>query len=290
MKSRWVYVLAALILVASGRVSAADRGRSAGHRQATTAPSTEVVPIVVIDPRNGVVAKIWSRSDGFTAKLAWARLRRSGWGPAHDLTFGLGIDRDPAVGMTSGGAWLFWRNERGEIFYAPLEIASGRLLGVPTALDISFGRLLGVAPLSNGGIRPEKTGGGPGMEGGVDTPIINKNCTSDDPNCEPTLPAPSPGTPGPYVPPVMNESSLVSFAREGGLDGPVTQGSNGGGLIVSSDPKCERQIVTLPQGDSLLVMEMDSAGRVTSRQVVSLESGVSAEEAGQTFLLASCMP
>lgn len=278
VKSRWLYVLAALILVASSRASAADRGRSAGHRQAATAASTEAAPIVVIDPRNGVVVKIWSRSDGFSAKLAWARLRGSGWGPAHDLTFGLGIDRDPAVGITSGGAWLFWRNDRGEVFYAPLEIASGRLLGVPAPL-VSGG----------GGVR---TGlpGVPGVEGGVDVPVMGRNCPDDDPVCIANRNPPTPGNPTPYVPPTMGEGSLTSFRREGGVDSPVTQGSNGGGVIVSSDPSCERQIVTIPQGDSLLVLEVNGAGRVTSRRVTTLEPGVTAEQAGQQFLLLSCMP
>lgn len=270
-KSRWLYVLAALILVASGRASAADRGRSGAHRTVTTAPSQDVAPVVVTDPRSGAVVKIWSRGDGFTAKLAWARLRGNGWGPAHDLTFGLGIDRDPAVGLTSAGPWLFWRNERGEVYYAPLELASGRLLGVPAPL------------LSGGGIlpgRPGRPGGTVGTEGGVDAPVVHRNCADDDPICIAQRAGGGTTNPGPYTPPVI---------PEGGVDTPVV--GAGGIVIVSSDPGCEKQIVSITQTqDSLLVLEVDGAGRVSSRQVVSLESGISAEEAGQFFLLQSCTP
>lgn len=278
VQSRWLVALAALLLVASDRASAADRGRSAAHRASHVTPSAEVLPIVVTDPGTGATVKIWSRSDGFTAKIAWARLNGSGWGHAHDLTFGLGTDRDPAVGITSSGSWLFWRNEIGQVLYAPLELSAGRLLGVPSPLPMSMG---GVTVGGVGGIRP---GSLPGIEGGVDSPVILFNCDpgSGDVRCVQPKNPPTGGGPG-TTPPIL----------EGGTDAPVTTGGVGGigvTLVVSSQPTCDRQIVTFGATDSLTVLEVDGAGRLVSRKTASLEPGVTAEAAGQYFLLASCSP
>ena len=269
MKSRWLSVFAGLLLLAPGGAWAADRGRSAGHRPARAAQVPDVAPIVVTDPGTGAVVKIWSRSDGFTAKLAWARLTQGGWGPAHDLTFGLGIDRDPAVGLTSAGSWLFWRNERGQVFYAPVELASGRLLGLASPLP------------TVGGVRP---GSRFGIEGGTDVPVIMGPCPDNPDLACPILK--NPGTPtnpgGPISPPVM----------EGGTDVPIVPGGSGTGLVVTSGTTCDRQIVTIaePAGDSLVVIEVDGAGRVASRTMVTLEQGATQEQAGQFFLLQACEP
>lgn len=269
MKSPWLAVLAGLLLLAPGGTSAADRGRSAGHRPVRATQGPEIAPIVVTDPGTGAVVKIWSRNDGFTAKLAWARLIDGVWGPAHDLTFGLGIDRDPAVGLTASGSWLFWRNELGQVFYAPVELASGRLLGVPSGLPT---------------VRGVRSGSRFGTEGGLDTPVILVPCPDN-----PSLSCPiirNPGTPtnpgGPISPPIM----------EGGMDVPIAPGGTGTGLGVASGTHCDRQIVTIaqPAGDSLMVVEVDGAGRVAGRTMVTLEQGVTQQQAGQFFLLASCGP
>jgi hypothetical protein len=232
----------------------------------------------VTDPGTGATVKIWSRTDGFTSKIAWARQTGSGWGHPHDLTFGLGTDRDPAVGTTSSGSWLFWRNEIGQVFYAPLELSAGRLLGVPSLLPMTMG---GVTAGGIGGIRP---GSIPGIEGGIDTPVILFNCDpgSVDLRCvQPKRPSGGGGTG--TTPPIV----------EGGNDAPTVLGGAGGigvTLFVSSQPTCDRQIVTLGATDSLLVLEVDGAGRLVSRKTASLAPGVTAEAAGQYFLLASCSP
>lgn len=271
VKSRCLVVLAALLLVASGRASAADQGRSAAHRLEAAAPSADIAPLVVTDPRTGAVVMIWSRDDGFSAKLAWARLTGNRWGRAHDLTFGLGVDRSPAVGTTSAGSWLFWLNDRGEVFYAPLELSAGRLLGVPTPLATSPTGLT------------IRTGSRFGTEGGTDGPIIWTPCEDNsDPRCATPKPPPSPTNPSGQAPPVM----------EGGTDAPIVPGSSGTGtiLVVSSEPTCDRQIVLTGEADSLLVVEVDGGGRVQSRTMASLEPGVTAEEAGEFFLLSACTP
>jgi hypothetical protein len=203
--------------------------------------------------------RIWSRNDGFTSKIAWARNDGAGWGPSHDLTFGMGVDRDPSVAVTSAGAWLFWRDDRGGVFYAPLEIGSGRLLGVPASLPTALGL----------------PGGGPRPEGGTDTPVVLGSCDPNDASCiQRQRPPGSPGLPNPTSPPVM---------QDGGADVPVTIAtatSSSATLLSAAEPTCERSVVTVTQGDTLLVAELDGAGRVRSQHMVRIGAGVTTEDAG----------
>ena len=271
--SRWLLAFGAICVLVSGAAQAADRARSTamGHRGASSAAS-EPAPLLLRD-ETGATVRIWSRSDGFTTKIAWARNDGSGWGPSHDLTFGLGIDREPAVTVTSAGAWLFWRDDRGGVFYAPLDVGSGRLLGVP-------------APLVAGGVLSR----GPGLEGGgTDVPVTIGNCDPTDAGCIPLRrnPPSMPGLPNPTAP----------YTQEGGTDVPVmtksgSASSTGPRLIAGSDPGCERQFVSLAQGSSLLVSELDGAGRVRSQHTLRVNRGVRTEDAGPAaasfFLIQTC--
>jgi hypothetical protein len=257
--SSWLVALGTLCVLASGAAQAADHARSApgSHRGASSA-AHENAPLLVRDPASGAVIKIWSRSDAFSTKIAWARNDGAGFGAPHDLTFGPSIDREPAVSFTSAGAWLFWRDDRGEVFYAPIDLGSGRLFGAPAHLAMG-----GVS----GGVRPE---------GGNDVPVTLGNCDSEGSGCIliwPTQPSTTPGIPLPSPP-----------RLEGGNDVPVTFGSptstGGSNLISTSDPTCERQLVTVVQGGSLLVAELDGTGRVRSHRTVRIGKGVKAEVAG----------
>jgi hypothetical protein len=260
--SRWLVALGILSILSPAAASAADRARSApGARssQVVTAPGS--VPLLLTDPTTGASVRIWSRTDGFTTKIAWARNDGAGWGPSHDLTFGLGVDRDPSVAITSAGAWLFWRDDRDGVFYAPLEIGSGRLLGVPASLPTIVGL----------------PGGGPRPEGGTDTPVTINGCDPTDPNCilQRQHPPSDTGQPNPTAPPVIG--------TDGGTDTPVTIStatSSSAGLISASEPTCERTIVSVAQGSTLLVFELDGAGRVRRQRTVAIGAGVKTEDAG----------
>jgi hypothetical protein len=252
--------LGILAVLVPGAASAADHARSAPHNRSSDAVAApEAVPLLLTDVNSGASVRIWSRSDGFTARIAWARNDGSGWGPSHDLTFGLGVDRDPSVAITSSGAWLFWRDDRGGVFYAPLEIGLGRLLGAPASLPTIVGL----------------PGGAPRPEGGSDTPVVLGNCDPNDVSCiQPRQPPSGPGLPNPTSPPVM---------QDGGTDTPVTISSatsTGLGLLSAADPMCERTIVTVAQGGSLLVSELDGAGRVRGQHTVRIGAGVKTEDAG----------
>jgi len=268
--SRWVAAVGTLCVLASGAARAADHARSApaGHRGASSA-AAENAPLLVREPSSGAIVRIWSRSDGFSTKIAWARNDGTGWSAPHDLTFGPGIDREPAVTVTSTGAWLFWRDERGDVFYAPLDLASGRLFGVP-------------APLFPGGVR-----GTLHTEGGSDAPVVLYNCEPDATGCiqaRPSQPPTVPGMPNPGSP-----------RLEGGSDAPVTvttATSSGPNLATAADPTCERSFVSLAQGSSLLVAELDGAGRVRGHRSVRIGKDVKVAEAGPSaarfFMTQTC--
>ena len=255
--SRWLVALGTLCVLASGAAQAADHARSApvGHRGGSIA-AHENAPLLIRDA-SGALIKIWSRSDAFSTKIAWARNDGGGWSEPHDLTFGPSVDREPAISVTSAGAWLFWRDERGEVFYAPIDLGAGRLFGVPAPLFPG-----GV----NGTVRPE---------GGNDVPVTIGNCDANTAGCvyiKPTAPTTTPGLPLPGSP-----------RLEGGSDAPVTvttATSSGPNLTTAADPTCERSIVSLAQGGSLLVAEIDGAGRVRGHRTVQIGKGVKVEAAG----------
>lgn len=263
--SRWLVAMGILSILAPAAASAADRARSAPHvRSSQAVKAREAAPLLLTDPTTGASVRIWSRSDGFTTKIAWARNDGAGWGPSHDLTFGLGEDRDPSVAITSAGAWLFWRDDRGAVFYAPLEIGSGRLLGVPSPLSTTVG-------LPGGGPRPEGSGDIPVTIGGA--------CDPSDPTCilERQRQGTNPGQPNPTTPPTIGQ--------DGSSDVPVTIAtatSSTTGLISASEPTCERTIVSVAQGSTLLVSELDGAGRVRRQHTVRIGAGVTTEDATAT--------
>ncbi|HEV8201863.1 MAG TPA: hypothetical protein VGS03_17765 [Candidatus Polarisedimenticolia bacterium] len=270
--SRWLVALGILSILSPAAASAVDRARSAPRArssQVVTAPGS--VPLLLTDPITGASVRIWSRTDGFTTKIAWARNDGAGWGPSHDLTFGLGVDRDPSVAITSAGAWLFWRDDRDGVFYAPLEIGSGRLQGAPSSLATTVG-----LP-------------GPRPEGGSDTPVVLGSCDPTDPTCilQRQRPPSDTGQPNPTAPPVIG--------TDGGTDTPVTISSatsSSAGLISASEPTCERTIVSVSQGSTLLVFELDGAGRVRRQRTVAIGAGVKTEDAaagaGTFYLQQAC--
>jgi len=260
--SRWLVALGILSILAPAAASAADRARSAPHvRSSQVARAQEEAPLLLTDPTTGASVRIWSRNDGFTTKIAWARNDGAGWGPSHDLTFGLGVDRAPSVAITSAGAWLFWRDDRGGIFYAPLEIGSGRLLGVPSPLSTTIGL----------------PGGGPRPEGSGDIPVTIGNCEPTDATCilARQRTGGNPGQPNPTTPPTIGQ--------DGASDIPVTiatASSSTTGLISASGPTCESTIVSIAQGGKLLVSELDGAGRVRRQHTLAIGAGVKTEDAG----------
>jgi hypothetical protein len=248
-------------------------------------------PVLVSDPGSGARVVIWSRAEDGIAKLAWARSDGSTWGPAHDLTFGPGLDVSPVVGISRTGTWLFWRGDNGQIFSAPIDLSRGHLLAVPRTLarggrragstSTSIGLTVG---LGNGSIRPE---------GGSDVPIIVQAC---DPT-NPVYPCVSVGDPGPGgtrdTPPVVSPEGGqdipiigVSGTNKGtgntgttgdtGSDGTTEDGARVG---VSSSPDCDTQFVSLIEGKSILVIEFQGTGEIIRQVRLHAAKGIDPAEA-----------
>jgi hypothetical protein len=268
------------------------------HPQRALAPEPESAsagaPILVSDPGTGATVIIWSRSDGGTAKLAWARRDESGWSQAHDLTFGPGLDLSPAVGVSRTGTWLFWRGEKGQIFSAPIDLSRGHLLAVPRTLARgSGGTPTGNTGVIGGGLVGGLGGGSIRPEGGQDVPIIVRAC---DPS-NPVQPCVSGGDSGPGTrdlpPQITPEGGQdVPIIPVGGTAPPTSSGTNSGDLGVSSDPECDAQVVTLVEGRSILMIQFTGSGEIAGRMRLRAAPGVdpsgAAAAAGDYFLKTAC--
>jgi hypothetical protein len=213
--------------------------RHMGVVPATLDPSPDATPVLVGDPRSGDPVLIWSRWDGAAMKLAWTRFSAGAWSEAHDLTFGPGNDLSPAVGLSSGGVFLFWLRDDARVFFAPIDLGSGRLFSLPHPLQA-----------------PGRVGSGPAPEGGTDAPIIIGNCVK--PKNEPCVGAnqrPGPTTDPPPVSP------------EGGTDVPIVYSSASysvATLGVTSDPSCAAMVLSFSDADGTTHSVAFTAGQKVS--------------------------
>ena len=262
-------------------------------------------PILVSDPGTGTTAIIWSRDDGATTKLAWARRDESGWSEAHDLTFGPGFDLSPAVGISRTGTWLFWRGENGQLFVAPVDLSRGHLLAVPRLLARGTGgATTGTDGTAGGGLTGGHSGRGIRPAGGIDIPILVKPCDPANPSL-PCVPdddsgsgfAPGTGNLPPRIRPEGGDG-------DGGQDIPIIGGAGAGvststattatrlSVSVVSDPDCDSQFVALIEGRSILMIQFTGSGDVASRIRLRAAAGVdpaaAAAAAGDYFLKAAC--
>jgi hypothetical protein len=268
------------------------------HPQSALAPQPErasaAAPILVSDPATGATVIIWSRSDGGTAKLSWARRDDSAWSQAHDITFGPGLDFSPAVGVSRTGTWLFWLGEEGQIFSAPIDLSRGHLLAVPRTLAHgSGGTPTGNTGSIGGGLVGGLGGGSIRPEGGQDVPVIMKACDPTNP-VQPCVSGTDSGPRTGDIPPVISPEGGqdVPIIPVGGTAPPTSSGTNSGDLGVASNPECDAQFVTLVEGSSILVIEFTGSGEIASRMRLQVAPGVDPAEAaaaaGDYFLRVAC--
>jgi hypothetical protein len=274
-----------LTVEAVGLDLAADAGRegtralswvlqdAAGIRTGVLPASSDAAldesPMLIADPRSGVPVLIWSHGEAGARKLAWARFETAGWVGVHDLTFGPADDRFPAVGVSSGGAFLFWRRDAGRVFYAPLDLSSGRLFAAPRHLAVS-----------NHGWH------GPSIEGGTDAPVILGTCTTT--SLQPCLGSGRyPIDPGTVPPPTL----------DGGSDVPIVQGSATSAVTsvsVAADPSCATMVLALadPADGSTMVVAFSATERASLaaryRPAADASAADAARAATMFFLQKSC--
>lgn len=231
-------------------------------------------PVLAIDPRSGSPILVWSRFDGSSMKIAWARFERGAWRNTRFITFGQGDDRSPAVGTSLAGSFLFW-TQGDSVLYAPVDLGTGRLFGAPRPVTAP-GRI-------GGGLRPD---------GGADAPIVLSSCDHNRNSLCPGPPTPpaGPNTPTPRPP-----------STEGGTDVPITiptpTGTPSGArpeVTVASDPVCSTQVLVLGVAGSrgYAIVGFDGSGTIAPvvRVVLSPEVDLSdaSSAAGAHYLERLC--
>jgi hypothetical protein len=291
-----------------GSSAAARRSRSlvftlessTGTLRGTVPPTgdggVDASPLLAIDPRSGGPVLVWSRHDGAGGlKLAWTRFESGTWGAMRHLTFGRGDDRSPAVGTSNAGTYLFWRGASGEVFQAPIDLATGRLFGAPRALPIGS-----YSPQGGSDVPVGITPGEPSTNGGTDVPI-GIILPPDDP------PRPNGGSDAPIIictgngcPPQGDSQAPVDDdpSPTGGSDVPIigtnSFSTSSPGLFVVSEPSCGAQLVLVgsPSGRTLLAVQFTGSGRVSVLGRMTIPPGVTttdaATAAGARFLEAVC--
>jgi len=111
-------------------------GTLVGAVSPTSDAARDTQPTLAVDPSTGSVSLLWSRFDGVSFKIAYAKLDGSAWTDFHILTFGRFGEFEPRVGSSSTGSYLFWLGSEGGLFYAPVDLAAGRLLAAGTVIRV----------------------------------------------------------------------------------------------------------------------------------------------------------
>src|SRR3989442_1699440 len=143
------------------------------------------------------------------------------WTDFHYLTYGSGDDELPLIATTSTGSYLFYTGPSDRYFYAPIDLASGRLFAPPRQIDLGFWHRPTPRPFASGS---------PGTRGGVDVPINNRGCRETR-TCAGTKLTMS-GAP----------------TAQGGVDAPIV---NGRGAVwgAGSGDTCGNVILIIPASD-----------------------------------------
>jgi hypothetical protein len=214
-------------------------GVRTGLVPSTSGPEPDVTPVLAADPRSGAPVLIWSHWDGQAMKLAWSRFDSGAWSDSREVTFGPGNDRSPAVGISSAGAYLFFRRDNTKIFYVPIDLGTGRLFAAP--------RLLSPSILKGRDWKPN---------GGTDVPIIIGMCGPNH-----NAPCVNPGGP-----PVLPGGAHQTPGIEGGTDVPIisiSAPSPEGSISVASTPDCQTMLIGFAHGDGSVqrIIGFDGAGR-----------------------------
>jgi hypothetical protein len=110
-----------------------------GIRFGTIAPTGDAAldssPFLAVDPSSRIPVAVWSRFDGVTWKIAYARFEYGDWTDVHYLTFGRKNDTLPRLGVSLTGAYLFWVSDA-RYTYAPIDLSKGRLFAAPKAITV----------------------------------------------------------------------------------------------------------------------------------------------------------
>ncbi len=184
-------------------------------------------PFIVLDPQTGGPVVVWSRSDGVSRKIAYVRFEEGDWRDVHFLTFGRRDHILPRIGVSRGGATLFWAQMNGLYMHAPVDLTAGNLHASPRAIPLGFAPPAGGRPFRGstiGGKRYEVD-----AEGGSDVPTVIGRCYSVPEACS----GQPPDTRG--------------WQRIGGAPiAPIVVGGQDALWAVAGEAGCSTQVLVIP--------------------------------------------
>jgi len=111
-------------------------GTRVGTIAPTGDPALDASPFLAVEPASRTPVAVWSRFDGTSRKIAYARFEGGEWNDFHYLTFGRTDDTLPRLGISQTGAYLFWVSNTARYMYAPVDLSTGRLFAPPRAITI----------------------------------------------------------------------------------------------------------------------------------------------------------
>ena len=218
------YTLTDLVGTTSGSVVPAASGTSDNS------------PMLALEAANNTPVVVWSRSDGVSQKIAYARFQSAAWQDVHFVTFGTRNDTEPRIGRANNGAFLFWISDTFSYMYAPINLTAGVLNAAPREI---LPRVRVDTTSSSTRTTTTTTGLQPiSREGGTDVPTVLGNC-------DPLLSRQCGGQSGATGPP------LQPRRLEGGTDVPVVVGATTSVWWVASNTLCATQILVRPSRDFL---------------------------------------
>ena len=200
-------------------------------------------PFLVIDPQTGGPVVVWSRSDGVSRKIAYARFEEGDWRDVHSLTFGRRDHVLPRIGISRDGATLFWAQMDGLYMHAPVDLTAGNRHASPRAIPLGIAPPAGRRPRGGGAIGGRRNEVEP--EGGADVPTVIGRCYSAPENCNPQ----TPGT--------------RSWKIIGGAPiAPITVGGQDALWAVAGKAGCSTQVLVIPDPIRPVarILEFDARG------------------------------
>jgi hypothetical protein len=238
-------------------------------------------PSLSLDPRSGNPVLVWSRSDGISLKVAYARFERGSWRDIRILTFGPSDDLLPRIESSRDGSFLYWSDAIGNAFYAPVDTATGRFFAAPRELPAP------TVPSPSDNALAGGAGGGFVADGGHDVPVIIGRCdgTKTDP-CVDGQGSLGSGNPPPS-PPSTDASDIPIIW--GMVTPPATPGT-----ATASNPECDTQVVAVASSTSstIVVLRIQPSGEAIRVATLKVAPGVltsdAAAAAAAFYLHAAC--
>ena len=211
-------------------------GTRTGTVPPTGDPGRDSAPFLAPDG-NGSLVLLWSRFDGVYRKIAFSRFTDGAWTGFRFVTFGPGDDDLPLFGAGRDGSYLFYVVQPNRFYHAPIDLATGLLIGAPRGIDVAA-----LARQKPRLVSP----GAPSLQGGTDAPVTWRGCKEGG-NC--------PGQPSRiYLP--------GDGALQGGTDAPVVvnkscvKASQWG---VGAEQACRKQVLVLPTADATSLLGVEFA-------------------------------